>query len=855
MKEAFIWADSKALLLLAVVGALTVAALIKARSLLSTLSLALRALVLALLVLALADPQRVTKIQGPARPVLVDLSDSITAQMRQWTADLLQKRLRLRADDPAIVFGGRSVVTSVKDAERELLKEGCSNCDSSRTSLEAALRTLVSQAGRAQGPVVLVTDGWENSGEATRVVRALNAAQSQLYIFSPPPPQSIPDVAVVAIDLPPALPNGGSFVLGVTILNSNREVVKGRLELSQDGRLVQTRQVELSPGLQRIDFPTQVKGSGLHSYRALFVPENYAQDAFRENDALDAWMGVGAQHKALILTEAARSAQYLAAVARQVGLEPEVVEARPDRSVGDLSAYDVVILDNVPRARLAATLRRSLISYVRRGGSLAMVGGDHSFGLGGYVGSELANVLPVLMKPPEHKQPQRALVLVIDKSGSMGRNNKLEYAKAAALAASRSLRDDDLFEVIGFDSQPFVVVPLEPLRSSRAYLEQMISRLRAQGTTYLLPALREAYRDLASSSASAKHVVILTDGKTGGTPDMYYDLVSSMHHEGGVTISTIAIGREPNVELLSAISRYGGGTFYQTDNPSSLPEITLRDVSRPSGELTMVEKEFRPVVLPADPVLGGFAGQTLPVVKGFVSTELRPGARLDAFVERAGKREPLVASWRFGAGKTLAVTTDASGRWSAEWLRQGVFGRLWQQMFDWMAPRVEATHPFSVELGYENGNLRVKLIDYSKDWEHSLHQMHATVVRPDGSLVQMPLSLDAAGEVRGEIEAPSPGVYRITFKSSAERGGLSVPPLAYSVSPSVLAEIPRPNPNYALLERLASATSGRFNPDLREISLTRSTLEKRVSARPFLLALAMLMMVVEAFTRRLLLGS
>src|SRR5208282_2365597 len=124
-------------------------------------------------------------------------------------------------------------------------------------------------------------------------------------------------------------------------------------------------------------------------------------------------------------------------------------------------------------------------------------------------------------------------------------------------------------------------------KESRPYLDEMIDRLKARGTTMLLPALKEAERTLASSGASVKHVVILTDGETGGTADQYYDLVASMHHDAGATISAIAIGHEANVSLLSSISGYGGGAFYQTDSPSTLPEIFLEDVKQHGGETTM----------------------------------------------------------------------------------------------------------------------------------------------------------------------------------------------------------------------------------------------------------------------------
>ena len=219
----------------------------------------------------------------------------------------------------------------------------------------------------------------------------------------------------------------------------------------------------------------------------------------KEDNSLQGWIGIGARRKVLIVTNKARDASYLETVVKRLGLDPEVADlsARTGPFDRPLTGYDAVLLDNVPRSRLSAEFQSSLANYVQRGGSLAMVGGDDSFGLGGYHGSAIETAMPVIMKPPEHKKQQRALVLIIDKSGSMNRENKLTYAKAAARQATQTLSDDDLLSVIGFDAQPFVVVPLQPLRDSRPYLDEMIERLKAKGTTYLLPALKEAERDLA----------------------------------------------------------------------------------------------------------------------------------------------------------------------------------------------------------------------------------------------------------------------------------------------------------------------------------------------------------------------
>lgn len=810
----------------------------------------MRALVIALLVIALADPRSVMRREGAARPVLIDASASITPAMRDWTVRLLRDRLRLRAGDPALLFGGAPLAATIGDAEALLAApSGCAACAPGATNPQAALERIAADPDARGGPVVLVTDGWQNQGDAAVALNALRAAGITLEIFTPPGARAAPNVAMTELLLPPALAKAEPFALGVTLLNLNAAAAAGTVSIYRDGAMIDQRAVTLAPGQTRVDFPVRAAGGGLVSYHAVFKPANPAQDIYAEDDSLRGWVGVGARRKVLILTDAARDADYLAQVARRLGMDP-VVQVAGGQWNGSPQGYDAVILDNVARAQLAPAAQAALAQYVGAGGALAMVGGDRSFGLGGWQDSPIARVMPVVMRPPEHHERTRALVLIIDKSGSMGRDQKLEYAKAAALTVTKTLKDSDLMSVIGFDSQPFVVIPLEPLSQSRPYIDELIDRLKARGTTYLAPALQEAGRMLAGSRASIKHVVILTDGETGGTASMYYDLVSSMHRDGGVTISTIAIGREANLALLQAISRYGGGGFYQTDSPQNLPQLFLEDLRQRGGDTTMVENNFVPYAVAPDPILKDLAGRQLPPLKGFVATALKPGAALSVFVNRDGARAPIVASWKYGAGKALAMTTDASGRWSARWIENGIFAPLWDKLMAWLAPGTAGKADYGVALGYRAGRIEIRLTDYSASAAAADRALDAVVTAPSGAKFDAMLAPDGPGELSGSIEAAAPGNYFIRLKP-ARGAAVAYPPLAYTVSAAIDAELPRSAPNYGLLERLASATGGRLNPAADELAAARPGFARSVSLDPWLIACAMLLLVGEALVRRL----
>ncbi|MGH7780107.1 MAG: VWA domain-containing protein [Candidatus Binataceae bacterium] len=812
----------------------------------------MRALALALFIFALSNPEKVMHFEGAARPALVDASASITSAMRAWTATLLQDQLKLRASDPALIFAGSADASTIGAIARVLATgQPCASCAPGATDLETALMRIAADPAAEGGPAVLVTDGWENRGDSARAIGSIVAARIRLDIFTPPGATSIPNVTMTDLSLPPALEKAEPFALGVTMENLNDAPVGGTISVYRDTTLLDTRRVTLAHGSERFDFPVRNEAAGLASYSASFKADNPKLDQYLEDNSLKGWVGVGARRKVLILTDRAPDAKYLQTVAERRGFEPTVVPVSAGQWNGKLTGFDAVFLDNLAASRIAPADQDALVRYIERGGSVAMVGGDSSFGLGGWQSSPLAQAMPVIMKPPEHKERTRALILIIDKSGSMGRNNKLQYAKAAAETVTRTLKDSDLVSVIGFDSQPFVVVPLEPLSKSRPYINQMIDRLVAHGTTYLLPALQEAERTLAGSNAQIQHVVILTDGETGGTPSMYYDIVSRMHREGGATISTIAIGNEANLNLLDSISKFGGGASYQTDSPKNLPELFVQDFRTHGGETTMQESSFKPRTVNPDPVLKELAGRQLPAIKGYVSTEIKPNADLSAYIDRGGKREPLIASWKYGAGKALAVTTDASGRWSGPWITSNVFSPVWDRLLGWMTPESTAgAQKFDVELGYQGGRINIRLNDYSDETGKGPSLLTTIVTQPDGRRVETALSEQVPGEFSGSIDAPAPGTYNISMRAPGDNTQ-SFPPLAYTVSPAVLAEVPRPAPNYGLLERLASATGGRLNPDVDEVGIGRPSLERRQSLNPFIIIAAMIILIGEALVRRL----
>ncbi len=138
------WLQPEALYLLIPVGVLLLWWLTRVNALRRIPAPIMRAIVLALLVLAMAGPQRLSTSEGAAKPVLLDASMSITPEMRAWAADLIRNQLKLKSTDPAIIFAQQPIAQNVGAALDALTSpSGCEACMPGATDLASALAKLI----------------------------------------------------------------------------------------------------------------------------------------------------------------------------------------------------------------------------------------------------------------------------------------------------------------------------------------------------------------------------------------------------------------------------------------------------------------------------------------------------------------------------------------------------------------------------------------------------------------------------------------------------------------------------------------------------------------------------------------
>lgn len=804
-----------------------------------------RTLILLLVILSGADPQFVTRQATEEERIFAyDLSRSIAPAMRRWMEKTTEESLGPKRGDRIFVFGAESEEAA---DWRERVKGENSRQDSIRpekTSLENLFTKLLSLPPTPRN-LFLFTDGWETQGNVERLLPAIAAAGLKIYPMVPTEPQSIANVAVTKLLAPSHAKSGEAVSLKVVLENQSDRVVEGTLTLSRNGQTFRTESVKLNPGSQIFTYQTTLSEEPTATYRASFAASQSESDRYAADNHAVAWISVRTKAKILLINGQRGGGRYLEEIFKRQGFD---VASRSADSPPAPTEFKVVIFNNVEREKFSPSYLAAVERHVADGNGFVMLGGEASFSPGGYARTPIEALLPVEPKEPKREEKNRAVVLVIDKSGSMREENKMLYAIEAAKAVARQLKDNDFLGIVGFDVSAFVVVPLEPVGKLRRGIDAQIERLKPGGQTYFYPALMEAKRQIERSNASRKHIILLSDGETRGSQGELVDLVGVMKNEMKITVSAIAIGTEADIRIMKRISQYGGGLFHHVIDPSTLPQIVLQQIQDNTKDEPKSERDLIPIQDRGSEVLAGSGVNAYPAVLGFMETELKRGAHLDLLIPREDRKLPLLASWRYGRGKSIALTMDMESRWSRNWISWGGLQGFWEKVLTWLRPVEEPIPLHEARVSLSGNRPVLELFAYE---EASAASRFRFSIQGKGGKTEGALSKLAPGHYQAALPISSPGDFRIELFEERQGRRITLPPIGYTLPYELSAEQPRPEFNTDLLLKLAQSSGGEINPrspgSLKKQIVTKSYAPHRQA----LILLALVLFLAEVAARKL----
>jgi len=795
------------------------------------LSLALRCAIFVLLIFALTEPRWIGQRREQCVIWLVDASRSVGAAARERALAFSGETTKSKTfkQQSFIAFAGKPV--NVR-GEAAAFTEALPRLADDSTDLAAAL--AYAEASFPPGfakTVVLFSDGQETHGDVKRSLARLRESGVRVCPVPIEPPDR-PEVLVRSVTAPHQANENEPFEITVEVV-SNRETA-ATLDVFRNAPRLSSKEVKLKKGVNRFKMTQSVSGEKTDEFS---VQVTAKEDTIADNNRASAFVRSSGKSKALLLADKPESARYLARALQQEGI---LLDVRPAKGapteMGDLQNYDLLILDNVPATDLAPAQMQLFASYVRDfGGGFLMLGGEQSFGLGGYYRTPVEDILPVRCDfEKEQENPSLGLILVIDRSGSMS-GEKVEMAKDAAKAAVELLGPKDYVGVVAFDHECFWVAELQSA-ADKTGVQQKIASIEAGGGTDMAPAMEMALSKLQTSSAKLKHIIILTDGMS--TPGPFYELSTQMAQQK-ITLSTVGIS-DADQDLLKKMSEWGNGRYYYTDSAASIPQIFTKETMT-AAKSAIREMPFMPVQsLPAD-FLQGIDLATAPFLLGYVNTKAKPTSELWLVTE---KKEPLLATWRCGLGQAGAFTSDARNRWAVDWLKWEGYGKFWAQFTRKLMRAGNLKHQPS-QLVREGDDFRfsVDCLDergkYASDLTGEL-----TVLDPDNHATKLPLESVGPGKFTTHWPVKRGAFHtQVTLKS----GGETIDQQYASISAGYPDEFLLRPADEAKLRDIARETGGIFNPTTLPNDRTAPV---EWELWPWLAGLALLLFLADVTAKR-----
>ena len=789
-------------LLILVLAVLTIELFLAWRQSLTLYPIALRAVALAVVAFALVNPRLFSAATALDVILGVDLSRSVGQEGREKALEILQAAARLKAPDTrtGLLTFGRAPEWEWLPREQVPAGEFGARLDRDQTDIQAALEAAAAQIGEGrQGKILLVSDGNENRDAAARALPMLRAQGVQVWTL-PVGLRGRNEIYLSDLSLPRQVDSAEGFEIRGAI-ESLREA-PARLRLLRDGVLVAEREVRLKAGSNAAVFRDSLTARGQHSYELLVESPD---DNLAENNLLQGVVTVKGPPRVLLVSGQPDSQGIIAKVLQVQGYA--VVEATPaaqSLTVAELSAYDLLVLDNVPAFQLSYAKMESIEKYVRDlGGGLLVIGGSQSYGAGGYFRTPLERILPVDMRPPARlEMPHVALLFVLDKSGSMGAGSegstKLDLAKAAAIAAADIMNPTDQVGILAFDAAWDWALPFRQVGKGE-WISEKLSSLQSDGGTDLYKAMIEAYRGIAAKQAAIKHVIVLSDGLTDKAD--FQSLVSRMARDG-ITVSTVSVGNDADVQLMANIAKDGKGRGYVALDPETIPQIFTTETLLISRDL-LIEKPAAPSIVAAAGPLKGLPQTNLPTLRGYVLTYPKPRAEL---LMRADK-DPLLVSWRYGVGRVTAFTSDLSGRWGRDWIAWQAFPQ-WASQVARDAMRKIVDTKTRAEFSADGDSIKI-IADLTANDGRFLNflNLKANVTAPNQPSQEQAFQQTAPGRYEGKFSAAARGVHFVTlYADGGADGPHPVATIPYVVPyPREYREL---KANLSLLSRLAEETGG-----------------------------------------------
>ena len=804
----------------------------RSRAVASTIT---RCIIVILLATAIAKPVWEKTGEGVSVIVVLDRSQSIPRHLQEQSVAVLQEWTssdrRGEHNRLAVISVGRDAVIGSMPHEGTVFEPASNEPIGSATNLAKGVQLALALLPQdTASRILVVSDGNETDGRVLNVASIAKANGVPIDVL-PLQYDHLQEVMIEKVVVPSQTRIGQSIPVRIILRSVGN--ARGVLHLLQNEREVNISDIEgqlglplaLKSGVNAVVFDIPIQTSGPQKFEAMWVPSDNSDTISANNTGL-AVSFVSQGGLVLLVTQNQSASSHLQNLLVTAGIQVEVRSPQevPRDSIG-FSAFDAVILANIPRWSLDDLQEQNLFTFVHDvGGGLLMTGGPTAFGAGGWIGSKLEQAMPLKCEPPQTRQLPRGALALIMHSCEMPEGNY--WGQRMASAAVDSLSELDFIGIVEYDwnggngtlNNSGWTLPLS-LAGDKIKAHDAINSLVFGDMQDFESPMQLALDGLVELDAAQRHVIIITDGD----PSAPSQELLEAYRTNEITVSTVMVGGHGSPmdqQKMQGIAIVTGGRFYMVNDPNTLPSIFIKEAQLNSRSLLQEGGTWDVALRPS--ISGPVREvQEVPQLGGYVVTGNKAGfAQTPWVVPVSDGEDPLFAWWHFGIGKSVAFTSDLGDRWATQWPSWPGFQKFWEATVRWCMRG--ASPPNMMVTSKVEGGRGIVTLEAVDDEAGFLNFMRskAVVINPNGEAQPLTLQQTGPGRYHAEFDAQSSGAWLVNIAFQNGDGEMTGR-IPTAVTVPYAQEYSATTANGALLHELASSTGGRVLAlaDLESIDL------------------------------------
>ncbi|MBT4864804.1 MAG: VWA domain-containing protein [Planctomycetaceae bacterium] len=638
------------------------------------LALQTRLVLAGLFILLMAQPRAVRTQDTLTVIYAVDISDSIEGSVDR----ALEFVARTVADKPqedeagVIVFGRNAAVELPPRMNVPVEGDSVvfnSIIDRDATNLEKSLSLAAAMLpDEKRGRIVLISDGTQTEGSLQSILSELKSREIAVDVL-PVRYEYEDEIWLERLELPRAVKLGENYQVAVVL--SSLKAGEGTLTLTENGQERYQEKVQFQAGKNRFVVPIYLNEAGYYEYTATIAVDG-KKDNQKNNNKVTDYIFVEGEGRVLLVTDPNGEEADWKSLEKALIESERSVEVRSalemSRDTLSMMSYDCIVFVNVGVDEFDVVQMQAVHDAVKNLGlGFMMVGGENSFGPGGYHRTLIEDILPVSMDVTKKKVlPKGALAIILHTCEFPEGNT---WGKRITKQAIKVLHPQDeigvlVYDYMGGEKWLFDLTP------ARDYdkLVPLINKAEIGDMPSFVTTMQMGLASLKKSDASAKHMIIISDGDPSRAPPA----LIKQFIDNKISVSTIAVFPHGGNEIsnMRAVAGATKGRYYFPSDPNRLPAIFIKEAN--TLKRTMIQdKTILPEIDFPHSVLKGI--EEMQPLHGYVLTSAKEAPnrvilRAPPDKENPGEIDPVLAMGRYGLGATAAFTSDLSSNWGKDWV-------------------------------------------------------------------------------------------------------------------------------------------------------------------------------------------